>query len=120
MKQILLVISTFFILILLVITVLFVVENVATKIILGIVSLELAVVVIVYLYDILCPKEGTVYYKRFDFIANHIRPDTYKIKIKREVFGYPFIRVCRVSKEVYDSLTFGDTYNCTTGRITKP
>jgi len=88
-----------------------------TRIISAIVVLELMIIAIAYLYDILCPREGIVYYKRMEYIANDTTHATYKIKIKRKFLGYPFIRVCRVSREVFNSLTFGDTYNCTTGKI---
>lgn len=98
----------------------FVEFSITTKIVIGIICLELLVIALVYVYDTLSPRVGIVYYKRMEYITNDTVHATYKIKIKRKIFGYPFIRVCRVSKEVYDSLTFGDTYNCTTGRITKP
>lgn len=120
MKQILLLVTTIFFLIGLVAMILFLATSTFTKIILGIIVVELVVIIAVYIYDILCPREGVVYYKRADFIVNDRNPAVYKIKIKRKVFGYPFIRVCRVSKDIFHSLTFGDTYNCTTGRITKP
>jgi hypothetical protein len=119
MKQILLLVTTIFLLVGMVAMILFFSTSTFTKIILGIIVVELVVIIAVYIYDILCPREGIVYYKRADFV-NDTRPTMYTIKIKRKFFGYPFIRVCRVSKEVYDSLTFGDTYNCTAGRITKP
>lgn len=89
-----------------------------TRIVSAIVVLELMIIAIAYLYDILCPREGIVYYKRKEIHNN--APAVYKIKIKRKFFGYPFIRVCRVSKDVFYGLSFGDTYNCTTGDITKP
>lgn len=119
MKQILLLVTTIFFLVGLVAMILFLATSTFTKIILGIIVVELVVIIAVYIYDILCPREGIVYYKRADFV-NDTRPTTYTIKIKRKLFGYPFIRVCRVSKDVYYNLAFGDTYNCTTGRITKP
>ena len=89
--------------------------SITTKIVIGIVCLELFVIALVYIYDTLCPREGIVYYKRNEIHNN--APAVYKIKIKRKFLGYPFIRVCRVSREVFNSLTFGDTYNCTTGKI---
>lgn len=89
-----------------------------TRIVSAIVVLELMIIAIAYLYDILYPREGIVYYKRKEIHNN--APAVYKIKIKRKFFEYPFIRVCRVSKDVFYGLSFGDTYNCTTGDITKP
>lgn len=87
--------------------------SLSVKIVLGLIAFELVLIVVLYIYYLLQPVEGTVYYKHSDYTEPNFT--TYIIKIKRKCFGYPFSRTCRVSGETYHRLNYGDTYNSQTG-----
>jgi len=89
--------------------------SLSVKIVLGMIALELLLIVGLYIYYLLQPVEGTVYYKRSDYTEPNLA--VYIIKIKRKTFGYPFSRTCRVSQEIYHELQYGDKYNSQTGEV---
>ena len=91
--------------------------SLVSKIVLGIIGLELLVIIIIYIIYLLMPVEGEVYYRKMEYFTDPTEMN-FIIKIKKYKFGYPFSRTCRVGSETYEKLYFGDIYNCQTGEIT--
>lgn len=89
--------------------------SVFTKsIILGVIAIEILTIIILYLYYLFMPEEGTIYYKK----AKKLDKRTiYEIRIKRYMFGYPFVNKTFVSKEVFERYTYGDNFNIRTYKL---
>lgn len=89
--------------------------SVTTKyIILGVISIEILTIVVLYLYYLLMPEAGTIYYKKAKKVDGKT---TYEIRIKRYTFGYPFVNKAFVTKEVFERYTYGDNFNIRTYKL---
>lgn len=90
--------------------------SLGVKIVLGLIAFELLLIAVLYIYYLLQPVEGTVYYKHSDYTEPNLA--VYIIRIKRKTLGYPFSRTCRISEDKYYRIQYGDIYNYQTGEIT--